>query len=294
VRIIIERGSCTLEGSGPIRPSTRLSPGDVLVIAREIRNPGPLPDHYDVLYEDEHLYVVDKPAGLPVHPTASYMKGTLVDQARQNLPDTPPTLCHRLDRETSGIVVLAKDRPSQTAVMLQFEKRTVGKSYIALVHGQPDPPAGRIDVPMRLSQVSRIKMKMETVAESDHGEGLPSVTGYETLETSPRFALVRCRPRTGRQHQIRVHMTHVGHPLVGDKIYGVPEQLFIDFIDTGLTDEMLGILLLERHALHAASIRFRHPATGEVLDLESPLPGDIRSLFDQDRGHQDRGQAPTT
>jgi 23S rRNA pseudouridine1911/1915/1917 synthase len=206
-----------------------------------------------------------------------------VNLSRIALPDAPPRLCHRLDRETSGIVVMAKDLESQRRIMRQFEDRKVRKSYLALVWGRPDPPRGTIDIPLRLSRVSKIRMKMETVLESDHGSGLPSTTSYDTRESSNRFSLVSCMPETGRQHQIRIHMAHAGHPLVGDKIYGVDEDLFLEFIETGLSDDMLHRLLLPRHALHAASISLRHPATDEELFVESPLAEDIRTLFEGDR-----------
>lgn len=281
--MIIERGSCTLEAGGSLRPSTRISHGDVLVIRRPVRDVRALPETYDVLFEDDGLYVVDKPAGMPVHPTASYMRNTLVSLAAKALPDTPPRLCHRLDRETSGIVIMAKDLETQRRVMRQFEDRKVAKTYQALVWGHPDPPGGVIDIPLRLSRVSRIRMKMETVSETDHGTGLPSNTIYSTRSTSRRFALLSCSPETGRQHQIRIHMAHAGHPLVGDKIYGVDEDMFLRFIETGLDDTMLGRLLLPRHALHASSIAFAHPRTGQEISIQSPLASDIRDLFDSDR-----------
>ncbi len=277
-------GRCTLEPDRRIRSSTRVSAGDVLVIQRPVRDKTDLPDRYGVLHEDEHLYVVDKPAGMPVHPTASYMLNTLVNLSRKALPETPPRLCHRLDRETSGVVIMAKDLESQKRIMRQFEDRKVRKSYLALVWGTPEPPEGTIRIPLRLSRVSKIRMKMETVSETDHGTGLPSTTRYNVLGSSRRFSLVSCRPETGRQHQIRIHMAHAGHPLVGDKIYGVDEDLFLEFLETGLDDEMMTQLLLPRHALHAASVTFRHPETGEELTVESPLAPDIQALFDTDGG----------
>ncbi|MBW2263891.1 MAG: RluA family pseudouridine synthase [Deltaproteobacteria bacterium] len=276
-------GRCTLEDDRKLRSSTRVSAGDVLVIQRPVRDKTDLPDSYGVLHEDEHLYVVDKPAGMPVHPTASYMLNTLVNLSRKALPDTPPRLCHRLDRETSGIVIMAKDLESQKKIMRQFEDRKVSKSYFALVWGTPEPPEGTIRIPLRLSRVSKIRMKMETVSETDHGTGQPSTTRYSLQGASRRFALVSCKPETGRQHQIRIHMAHVGHPLVGDKIYGVDEDLFLQFLESGLDDEMMSQLLIPRHALHAASITFRHPATGEKLTVDSPLAPDIATLYHGDR-----------
>jgi len=283
IQVIIERGRCVLEGGRRIRPSTRLSPGDVLVITREVKDTRDLPERFEVLYEDDRLYIVDKPAGMPVHPTTCYSSRTLVTLARRLLPGCDPRLCHRLDRETSGIVVMAKDVRTQRRVMLEFEKRRVVKTYLALVWGRPDPPSGAIDVPIRLSRVSRIRMKMETVAETDHGTGLASRTLYETVSTSRRFSLVSCTPETGRQHQIRVHLSHAGHPVVGDKIYGVAEDVFLDFVDSGLSNSMLDRLLLPRHALHASRISLRHPSTGERITVDSPLADDIRDLFDSDR-----------
>ncbi len=271
-------GRCTLESGDPVRPSTRVATGDVLVVRRIVRDLLSLPDRYEVLLEDDRMYVVDKPAGMPVHPTSAYLRNTLVTLARRAVPSTPPRLCHRLDRETSGVVIMAKDIEAQRHLMRQFERREVAKTYVALVWGRPDPADGVIDAPLRLSRVSRIQMKMEVVAPGDHGTGLPSRTRYRTLALSGRFALVECRPETGRQHQIRVHMTHAGHPLVGDKIYGVDERVFLGFIGKGLGDDVRESLLLPRHALHAGSVTFRHPGSGLPTTVGSPLPADIRDV----------------
>ena len=125
IKIIMERGNCTFQDGSPVRPSTRVTEGDVLVIRRRVRDVRDLPDRYDVLFQDDALYVVDKPAGMPVHPTASYMRNTLVTLAARALPETPPRLCHRIDRETSGMLVMAKSVEMQRRVMRQFEDRKV-------------------------------------------------------------------------------------------------------------------------------------------------------------------------
>ena len=180
-------------------------------------------------------------------------------------------------RKVGGVATIGNVRGVPTAVV-----RTGKKTYLALVHGHPDPPSGVVDAPLRMSRVSRIKIKMEAVRETDHGDGMPSRTFYEVLERSRSYALVECRPETGRQHQIRVHMCHAGHPIVGDKIYGQDESVFLRFIDTGLDDEMMETLVMPRQALHAHSIRFRHPASGDVVTLRCPLAEDIRLLLDSD------------
>jgi 23S rRNA pseudouridine1911/1915/1917 synthase len=265
-------GHCTFEDGGLVRPSSRVSGGDVLVIRRRLRDVKDVPDSYRVLHDDDHLYVVDKPAGMPAHPAGSYLCSTVASLAALAFPEAPPKLCHRIDRETSGVLVLARTHEAQRDVMRQFERRTVAKTYLALVHGRPDPPEGVVDVPLCLGRTTRIRMKMQVVLPGDHGSGMPAVTRYRTIETSGRFSLVECVPETGRQHQIRVHMEHLGNPLVGDKIYGQDESLFLRFVDHGLEDWMRERLILPNHALHARSITLRHPATSTSLTVTAPLP----------------------
>ena len=246
----------------------------------------PLP----VLYEDETLYVIDKPAGLPVHARGKQRHRAIIHLLRKAHPELGLDLAHRLDRETSGVLVLTKNQVANGHIKEQLRRGTVRKQYLTIAHGLPLAEHFDVALPMRLSTRSAIRMKMET-----HSDGAHALTHFEVLErhaSTPEqgarpsadgqpsgFSLLRARPRTGRQHQIRVHLDAAGHPVVGDKIYGLGEELFLRFDDHGWQDDMLQELLLPRHALHAAAIELCHPATGEPVVIESPLPPDLRALL---------------
>jgi 23S rRNA pseudouridine1911/1915/1917 synthase len=237
-----------------------------------------------VVYEDAHLLAVNKPPGIPVHPTARYHQSTVVKMLEALRPGQRLRLSHRIDRETSGALLLAKDAEADRRVKAQFEARgSVDKYYIAITWGWPDEDRFRVEVPLELDPASRYKVKMRVAAE---GEGLAARTGCEVLgrrshpETGARYAMVRCHLETGRQHQIRLHLGSLGLPLVGDKLYGPDDGLFARGADGELTDEDRIVLELPRHALHAAELTLDHPMTGERLRIEAPLPDDLRAFWE--------------
>jgi len=237
-----------------------------------------------VIYEDPHLIAVNKPPFLPVHPTARYHKSTVVKMLEAARPGERLRLSHRIDRETSGALLLARDAEADRRVKVQFEARsTVEKRYIAITWGWPELDRFRCEAPLELDPTSRYKVKMRV---AQPGEGLSSRTACEVLGrradpvTGRRYAMVRCHLETGRQHQIRVHLADAGLPLVGDKLYGPDEGLFARGADGELTDEDRRVLELPRHALHAADLALDHPMTGERLQLHAPLPEDLRSFWD--------------
>lgn len=210
-----------------------------------------------VRYEDEHLLVVDKPAGVVTHPSAGHSGGTLVHGLLAHAiaggaDPTRPGIVHRLDRDTSGLLVVARSEQAHRRLQRLLRERALERTYIALVHGVT-PPALTIDRP--IGRDRRIRTRM---AISDD-EGREAVTRVRRLEDLGRFSLLEVRLETGRTHQIRVHLESVGHPVVGDRVYGRRE-------------ETLG---LERQFLHAARLAFPHPQTGEPVDVESPLPHDL-------------------
>jgi 23S rRNA pseudouridine1911/1915/1917 synthase len=234
------------------------------------------PDELCILWEDEDLVAVDKPALVSVHPSGRHMSDSLIHRVHVRYRDRiaelgwAPKLCHRLDRETSGIVLVAKDADVHRRIMRAFERREVEKHYLALVHGVPRERAGVIDMPLGPARASRIGLKMACITD-----GVEARTDWELLEDHGAFSLIRCRLHTGRQHQIRVHMAAIGHPVIGDKLYGEDDSFFQRGVDDELTARDLVDLELPRHALHNHRLAFRHPRTGDAVVIESPLPADL-------------------
>jgi 23S rRNA pseudouridine1911/1915/1917 synthase len=186
-------------------------------------------------------------------------------------------LAHRIDKETSGILVLAKDREVCSDLVRQFAARTTSKTYLAIVRGIT-PEQFTVDQPLKRQTNSKILLKMITAPESEGG--YPSFTEFKRIETSGNFSLLECYPKTGRQHQIRVHLDFAGHPIVGDKLYGMPEEEAVLFYERArLTPEAEAKLLLPRHALHAAGLEFDHPITGQRLKFKCELPEDLKAFL---------------
>ncbi len=233
-----------------------------------------------VLYEDERALAVDKPPMLAVHPGGRHLTDTLIQRvhARMGVADEPraarPRLCHRLDRETSGIVLIGKDPEAHSNMMQQFENREVEKEYLAIVRGSPDRDAGRIDFALAPARAARVQLKMAVAFD-----GLACVTEWRVLERLRDVSLVACKPLTGRQHQIRVHMAAIGHPLVGDKLYGEDDGYFDKGMNGTLSAADLRELGLSRHALHAHRLVFTSPANGARVEVTSPLARDLRDYL---------------
>jgi 23S rRNA pseudouridine1911/1915/1917 synthase len=243
-----------------------------------LRRPAPVepevPREFGILYEDASVLCIDKPAGLPMHTTAKFWRNTLVAILRERYPEEQMEIAHRIDRETSGVLLIARDRAVASLLTRAFAQRKVDKTYLALVKGHP-PDEGRIDVPLALMDTpSRVMMGAAA-------GGLPAVTRFRVLRRFADHALCEASPETGRQHQIRVHFAGLGHPIVGDKLYGAGEAMFMRACDEGVTAELLACFDgLARHALHAHRLTFPHPATGEAVTVESPLPADLTGYMD--------------
>jgi len=267
------------------RPGRKLAHGSrvIVVIPEELRRPlaGPVTDDLDVLYDDGRVVGVDKPAGVVVHPSGRYFSDTLIQRVHARYGAGfeleklgAPRLCHRLDRETSGIVLVALDPAAHADVQQQFERRQIEKEYLAIVCGNPERDAGVVDLPIGTARVSTIALKMTVAAD-----GQDCRTDWRVVERFPDCALVACHPLTGRQHQIRVHMQAIGHAIVGDKLYGADESLFERDLDGLLTAEDRAELGMERHALHNHRLVFRTPETGERVEIVSPMPADMRAFL---------------
>jgi 23S rRNA pseudouridine1911/1915/1917 synthase len=276
-------------GSGALaverRPGRRLRHGSrvVVVIPEGLRLPqGPTSaDELVVLWEDESALAVDKPAFVVVHPSHRHPTDTLIQRvhARYGVGregrEGAPRLCHRLDRETSGIVLVGKDPRSHSALRKQFERKQVEKEYLALVLGAPEGEEGVIEFPIARARASRVGLKMAVLAD-----GLPSRTEWRVVERRPHCTLVAARPITGRQHQIRVHMEAIGHPLVGDKLYGGDDRLFEKGLQGALERLDWEALGMTRHALHNHKLAFVSPASRARVEVASPLPADMRAYLE--------------
>jgi 23S rRNA pseudouridine1911/1915/1917 synthase len=240
-----------------------------------------VPTDLPVLYEDDDLFAISKPSGVPVHPTARYHRNTVVKLLALARGGEHFTLAHRLDRETSGVLLLAKTRAADRGIKRQLEDRvSVDKRYIAIAWGAPDADDFRVDLPLELDASSRLRVRMRIAPE---GRGLAAATRFRVLGRARRgessYTLLRCHLETGRQHQIRVHLAAVGCPVVGDKLYGPDPELFARGADQTLTESDRERLELDRHALHAEYIAFDHPITGARLAIEAPLPFDLADFW---------------
>jgi len=271
VQRILER---SLVADRPLKPSTRVHPGLTFTLRRRAHAEPEVPENVVELYLDDSLLVLEKPAGLPIHPTARYHHNTLVKLLeRRHGPALRADPAHRLDRETSGLLVCGRGAESSRALMRAFQSGAVRKEYLAIVEGHP-PDAFVVDAP-----IAEGTRQVRIAVRIDAHAGKPALTRFTVERRLIRdglpFAVLRCFPETGRQHQIRVHAREAGVPLVGDKIYGPDPGYFDRFSKHCLEPEAWARLRLPRHALHAARLAFPHPATGALLAFESPLPPDL-------------------
>ena len=269
--------SCAYRADGTRRrPSDRVRAGENVVLVRPPFEEPNVPLYFDVIYEDDAVLAVDKPSGLPVHPSATYHKNTLTYLLRQRFGPNAPQIAHRLDRETSGLLLCGRTRAAERDLKIGFENRRVNKRYLAIVRGVMPEDEGRIELPMDRAREG-LHILMEVTPE---GEGYPSVTRYRVVARRDDATLVSLAPESGRQHQLRVHLSAIGFPIIGDKLYG-PEgsQPFLDYIETGMTDELRRRLGHDRQALHAYELEFMHPSTGEPMTLTAPLAEDLVGLW---------------
>jgi 23S rRNA pseudouridine1911/1915/1917 synthase len=266
-------------GSKRLKASTRVVPGLAFALLKEQEPEPETPLSFSVIHDDGALLVVDKPAGLPVHPTARYAAHTFTAMARLRFPDWKVDPAHRIDRETSGLLACGTAPEHTSSLKRAFARGKVKKTYLALVEGAPPDSEFEVDAPLRLSGASKVRVRMH-VDEA----GLPSRTRFMVLERrtaagGAALALLACHPETGRQHQIRAHLRHAGFPIVGDKIYGPDEQIFDRFTRRALTEDDRARLRLDRQALHAWRLELPHPVTRELVRLEAPLPRDMVELW---------------
>jgi 23S rRNA pseudouridine1911/1915/1917 synthase len=279
IKALIGEGRVTIAGK-PVAQASAKSvggdfaievppPADATATAQEI----PLV----VVYEDEHLIVIDKPAGMVVHPAAGNPDGTLVNALLHHCKGqlsgiggvARPGIVHRIDKDTSGLLVVAKSDAAHEGLAKQFADHSLERAYLAVCNGHPSPPQGSVDARIGRSDANRKKM---AVLPKDSSRGKRAVTRYRTLRKMNGCALVECRLETGRTHQVRVHLASIGHPLVGDPLYGRASSS---------VRPVLQRLGFKRQALHAAVLGFVHPVTSDRLRFESGLPPDMKELIDE-------------
>ena len=269
-KALVDEGAVAIEGKRP-KPSAKIRKGDrVRVVLAEPRNSTLIPEALplDILYEDDDLIVVNKDAGMVVHPSRGQTHGTLVHALMAHCPEMAslgeerPGIVHRLDKGTSGGMVVAKNAQTLVDLGRQFKNREVKKHYVALVHGELSQAAGRIELPVGRHPVDRKRMAVVP------GRGRDAVTEWARLRALRDFTLLKLATKTGRTHQIRVHLSHLKHPLVGDSVYGGKLGYH-------------GSLLIERPALHALTLGFRHPRGGAWMEFEAPLADDIKRAVEE-------------
>lgn len=280
------KGGCVSEGERTITaPSRSVKPGELYVLVvpdAEDAEPAPEKIPLDIVFEDEHLVVVNKPAGMVVHPAPGSPSGTLVNALLHHCKGSlsgiggvkRPGIVHRIDKDTSGLLVVAKHDKAHTGLAEQFAAHSVERRYRAVCKGIPNPADGRIEG--NIGRNPKDRKKMAVVA---HG-GKPAVTYYKTLENfqqagRPLAAHIECRLETGRTHQVRVHMLQAGHPLIGDPLYA--RNSLPSFVKGGARDALAGF---KRQALHAKTLGFLHPFTSEAFKFDSELPYDMSRLLD--------------
>ncbi len=269
----IREGLVRDEQDEPLRGSTRLRAGAILRLYLPGLAPStPPPPMPTVLYEDERVAVVDKPAGLLAHPTGTRFAWSVIGVARDRWPDVH--LVHRLDRDTSGAMLLAKDDDANRFLKAQMKAGALGKVYEALARGRIGWSRQRLEGPIGpAGGVIRIQMAVRE-------DGLSARTDVEVLERCPTMTRVRCILHTGRTHQIRVHLHHAGHALVGDRMYGVPPEVFLRTLEHGADRVVIAAAGAPRHALHASTVRFPHPDGGE-REVTAPWPSELARWWDE-------------
>ena len=279
----IQEGRALLNGKVCQSPKAVVREDDILALNAPPQTSELTPEggELEIIYRDEYILVINKPAGLTVHPCPSCPQGTLVNRLLHHFPDLEgggerPGIVHRLDKDTSGLLLIARTEKCRLRLAEQFAGREVDKSYAALAHGAPRPPAGEINAPLARSPANKTRMAVQP-------GGREAITRYETVHAGPRgrFALLDVNILTGRTHQIRVHLAHLGHPLWGDRAYGGKTHLPPCGPENHAraAREAKGPLVAARQMLHARRLAFRHPESGQEMSFSLPLPADFRAAL---------------
>jgi len=284
---VIKSGQVKIKGK-TVKPSYKLSPGEVI----DIILPEPQPKEIapedialDIIFEDQDLIILNKPTDMIVHPARAHKSGTLVnalafhcDKLSSGLGEFRPGIVHRLDRNTTGVMAATKNDMAQWKIAKQFENREVHKEYLAIAHGTPQLHADRINAPLGVHP--RIREKYAVRPET----GKESTTFYEVLEDFQGFSLLKLTPKTGRTHQIRVHLSHIKHPIIADDMYG--GKLVYPWQLQNAAEPVVQEPVISRCALHAWTLEFKHPTTEHMVKFEAPLPDDMQTALDMLRKYR--------
>jgi 23S rRNA pseudouridine1911/1915/1917 synthase len=296
-KALIEEGAVTVDGRPEASPRAPIKPGSVYVVslpAPVAAEPQAEDIPLDILFEDAHLIILNKAAGMAVHPAPGSEDATLVNALLHHCQDQlsgiggveRPGIVHRLDKLTSGVMVAAKTEVAHTGLAALFERHDIERMYLAVTRGAPRPLVGTVDAAIARSQTDRKKMSVHRNPDSPAARR--AVTHYKAIETFgerdkhthvPAAALLECRLETGRTHQIRVHMAHIGAPILGDPVYG--RQMHLTALGSGAGHDaaIAAAKAMNRQALHAAVLGFVHPVTGKTLRFEAPVPEDMAGLI---------------
>lgn len=273
---LITAGKVWVDGAAALKPSHRVAAGQEVTVEVPAAAPSSMASQnlpLTILYQDDDVVIIDKPAGLVVHPAAGHPDQTLVNALLHHIQDLSgiggelrPGIVHRLDKDTSGVMLIAKHDDAHRKLSAAWNTDAIRKEYLALVYGTPAADRGTVHA--AIGRDPRDRKRMAVVSD-----GRRAVTEYELAERLRYASLLRCRLLTGRTHQIRVHMKHLGHPIVGDPVYSGPQW-------RGIPDKKIQRILssLHRQALHAASITFPHPRDGRVMVVEAAMPSDMREI----------------
>ncbi|MEO8218200.1 MAG: RluA family pseudouridine synthase [Acidobacteriota bacterium] len=279
---LIDEGHVLIDGAPATKRSQTIAPGQRITVTVPEPETSPIASQniaLTVLYQDAAIAVIDKPAGMVVHPAAGHRDGTLVNALLFHMPDLSgvggeirPGIVHRLDKDTSGLMVVAKTDAAHRNLSANWGTEKIQKHYLAIVYGVAKPAAGTIDRPVGRHPKDRVRMGIVA-------GGRRAVTIYRTLEEFRGVSLVACELKTGRTHQIRVHMQAIGHPIVGDAMYSGPQW-------RGIPDKRIQKTLaaMQRQALHASRLMFPHPTTGDSMSFQSELPQDMATMIEALRG----------
>lgn len=292
VQRVIEGGGVTVNQK-IAKSSYRVKHGDFIKIIPPVATrSAPQAENIplDIVYEDEYLAVVNKPPNMVVHPAKGHWSGTLVNALRFHFEtlstvngDYRPGIVHRLDRDTSGVILVAKHEQTHRELSMLFEHRKVFKEYIAITSGVIDRDSDYIEA--KIAHHSSDRVKMMVTDDEENEDAKEACSYYEVIERFKGFTYVRVQPRTGRTHQIRVHLASIGHPVLADKIYSGRDSIHMKSFAPNLTEEE-DSLLLGRQALHAFRLRFKHPRTNQLLEIKAPVPSDIQQTLEALRLHK--------